>query len=775
MATTIPSYCAQCRSRCGVIATVEGGRLLSIDADPSHPSGHKICPKGRAAAELVHSHERLLWPMKRTRPKGAADPGWVRISWEEALSLVAGGLRAVEAEQGARAVAFAIATPSGTAISDAIDWIERLANAYGAPNIIYATEICNWHKDELPKLTFGGGIGIPDFANSPCIVLWGHNPLVSWLAHAGEVQKGLRKGAKLIVVDPRPAGFARRADAWLRVRPGTDGALALGLAHLVIESGRYDRAFLERWSNGPLLVREDTGRFLRAGDLGLAGEPALLLAARGAELLRYDPRSGAWLDDPAGLDLEARLEVPGPQGALACRSAFARYADLCREYPPERVERLTDVPAAEVRRAADLLAAAGRFAHYAWTGVGQHVNASQTSRALSLLQALLGSYDAPGGNLQQPGVPLADVAGWELRTPGQRAMTLGRERLPLGPWQNSWVMARDVYRAIRDGEPYPVRALLGFGANLLLSQPDGGEASAALAALAFHVQLDSVLTPTAAFADVVLPVATGWEREGLRGGFGCSAEAQFHLQLKPAAIAPLGEARPDIDIVFDLASRLGLGDRFFGGDVDAGLRHRLAPSGATLEELRARPEGLRLPGAPGAHRYREAGFGTATRLAEIWSEPLLAAGQAPLPDYRPPAATDSAFDLVLNTAKTVAFCHSQHRHAPSLRRLMPDPTVELAPAAAAARGLAAGDWLSIETARGSFRARAKLTPDQHPSTVTAQHGWWQGCEELGAPAYPATGEGTANANAAIPTDIEDPISGSIPLRSTPCRVRKLPA
>jgi len=771
---SIPSYCAQCRSRCGVIAQVEDGRLVSVDADPRHPSGHKICPKGRAAAELVHGEERLLWPMRRTRPKGAADPGWVRISWEEALGTTAERLLAIKAAQGAEAVAFAIATPSGTAMSDAIDWVERLVNAFGAPNIIYATEICNWHKDELPKLTFGTGIGIPDFADSPCIVLWGHNPLVSWLAHAGEVQKGLRRGARLIVVDPRPAGFARRADAWLRVRPGTDGALALGLAHLLIESGRFDRRFLEDWSNGPLLVREDSGRFLRAGELGLAGAPDLLLAARGRELLRYDPRAGAWLDDPAGLDLEARLAVAAPQGALACRSAFARYADLCRDYPPERVETLTDVPAAEVRRAAELLAESGRFAHYCWTGIGQHGNASQTSRALSLLQALTGSYDAPGGNLQEPGVPLADVAGWELRTAEQRALTLGRERLPLGPWQQSWVMARDVYRAIRTAEPYPIRALVGFGANLLLSQPDGEEAAAALSALDFHVQLDSVLTPTAAFADIVLPVATGWEREGLRGGFGCSAAAQFHLQLKPAVIPPLGEARSDVDIVFDLACRLGLADRFYGGEVDAGLRHRLAPSGVSLEELRARPEGLRLPGAPGAHRYRAKGFATATKRAEIWSEPLLEAGQSPLPDYRPPAPTGAAFDLVLSTAKTVAFCHSQHRHAPSLRRLMPDPTVELAPAAAAARGIAAGDWLAVETARGSFRARAKLAPGQHPATVTAQHGWWQGCEALGAPAYPAVGPGTANVNAAIPTDVEDPISGSIPLRSTPCRVSKLP-
>ncbi len=152
---SIPSYCAQCRSRCGVTAQVDNGLLVAIEADPSHPSGAKICPKGRAAAELVYSQERLLWPMKRTRPKGAADPGWARISWEEALATTAERLAAIKAQHGAKGVAFAITTPSGTAISDAIDWIERLVNAFGAPNIVYGTEICNWHKDEMPKLTFG--------------------------------------------------------------------------------------------------------------------------------------------------------------------------------------------------------------------------------------------------------------------------------------------------------------------------------------------------------------------------------------------------------------------------------------------------------------------------------------------------------------------------------------------------------------------------------------------------------------------------------------------
>ncbi len=107
------------------------------------------------------------------------------------------------------------------------------------------------------KFTTGHDIGTPDFANTDCVLLWGHNPATSWLARSVEIQKGLRNGARMIVVDPRPTTFARRADCWLQVRPGTDQALALGLAHIMVRDGLHDAEFLTRWSNGPLLVRDE--------------------------------------------------------------------------------------------------------------------------------------------------------------------------------------------------------------------------------------------------------------------------------------------------------------------------------------------------------------------------------------------------------------------------------------------------------------------------------------------------------------------------------------
>ena len=119
---------------------------------------------------------------------------------------------------------------------------------------------------------------MPDFQNADCIMLWGHNPSTTWLAYASRVAEAKARGAKLIVVDPRRAGLAVKADVWLRVRPGSDGALALGLANLLLEAGHDDTAFVRDWTNGPLLVREDDGTPLRADHLNLGADPALRVA-----------------------------------------------------------------------------------------------------------------------------------------------------------------------------------------------------------------------------------------------------------------------------------------------------------------------------------------------------------------------------------------------------------------------------------------------------------------------------------------------------------------
>jgi anaerobic selenocysteine-containing dehydrogenase len=156
--------------------------------------------------------------------------------------------------------------------------------------------------------------------------------------------------------------------------------------------------------------------------------------------------------------------------------------------------------------------------------------------------------------------------------------------------------------------------------------------------------------------------------------------------------------------------------------------------------------------------------------------------QAPLPEYVEPAASPISrpdlagrYPLVLTTAKVVQFCHSQHRSLPRLRRHSPDPQVEMHPSAAEVRGIAADDWVVVETPRATMRARARLNASLAPDVACAQFGWWQACEPLGLPGYAAEGPTAANYNALIDTVATDPLSGTVPLRSALCEIRRLQA
>ena len=153
-------------------------------------------------------------------------------------------------------------------------------NAFGTPNLVWALDLCGWGRGFATRYVYGvgsvatgsAGGAMADIDSAGCLMLWGYNPSFSRLTHATATVDALKRGMKLIVIDPRNAGLANKADIWLRVRPGTDGALALGLANLMIQRGWYDRDFMRRWTNGPLLVRPDTGRLLRESELSAGGD-----------------------------------------------------------------------------------------------------------------------------------------------------------------------------------------------------------------------------------------------------------------------------------------------------------------------------------------------------------------------------------------------------------------------------------------------------------------------------------------------------------------------
>ncbi|NEE01732.1 molybdopterin-containing oxidoreductase family protein [Phytoactinopolyspora halotolerans] len=785
----VPTFCPLCVSRCGATATVADGTFTALEPDPSHPTGQALCIKGKAAPEIVYHSERLLHPLRRVSPKGAARPRFARISWDEAEETVAERLTGIARESGPESVVFASASPSTSAMSDSVDWVMRLRRAFGSPNFCVYMELCGWGRYLAPLYTFGApvpGVYMPDLERAGCILYWGYNPSVSRLVHATSTVAALRRGARLVVVDPRRAGLAGRADHWLRVRPGTDGALALALTHVMIEQGWFDREFVGRWTNAPFLVRSDDGRLLRASALGAGADTDASVAwdrIAGGPVVVDRVRGGAAADHTR-LALSGTVEVMTVDGPIRCRPVFDLVAERCRAMAPAIASEITGVPALDIERAARTLWESRPLAFYTWSGLEQHGNVTQTVRAIHQLYALTGCLDAPGGNVAFAGVPTNRIDGVELLAPEQRAKALGVAERPLGPARFEFITGEDFYAAALDGRPYRARALVAFGANLMMAHGQSARGRGALAALDFFVHADMFMNATAEQADIVLPVTSAFESEALRVGFEVSQEAQSLVQLRRPVAPPRGEARSDMQIIFALARRLGLGDHFFGGDIEVAWRYQLAPSGVTVEQLRAQPEGVRVPLRTVHRTYAmdtggvPRGFDTPSGVVELFSEELADHGYAPIPEFTEPGISTrsrpdlaSRFPLTLSCAKSLWFCETQHRNLPGLRSRAPDPQVEIHPDTAASRGIAAGDWVRIDTPVGSALARAKLTAGLDPQVVFGQHGWWQGCADGGFPGYPPVGQGSANLNAVLSLTPSDPISGSSPLRASVCEVR----
>lgn len=785
MEHVIQGYCTLCRSRCGSLNHVQDGRLIKVTPDPTHPTGGALCAKGRAAPEHVGSPLRLAKPLRRTAPRGAQDPGWVEITWQEALDTIAARLAATRARLGAEAVAFAVTTPSGTPMVDSYEWVERFVRCFGSPNLIYAVEVCGWHKDYAHALTFGRGIGVPDLEHTDTMILWGHNPARTWLAQASRIATARQRGARLVVIDPKADGSGQQADLWMNVRPGADGALAMGAIKHLLASDRYDHEFVSQWTNAPCLVDTQTGELLRSDDFGIAGGLPMVMVPGGQSPIPCPaPASGVL---PELRSQGHATDAAGQRRPYA--SVLLLLERAVAPYDVARVAELTWIEHSKIVAFNGVFVDSPKLAYHAWTGVGQHSNASHTERAIGTLYALTGACDRQGGNLWTVAPPWRAVNHYEtLLGEAQRHKALGLAQLPLGPPRLGWVTTRDFAEAVLQREPYAVTDLVSFGTNLLVSQAETARNQQALHALEFHVHVDMYMNPTAQNADIVLPASMPWEREALRCGFEISQAAVEHIQLRPKMLPTHGECRSDMEIVFGLAQRLGLAAEFFDGNLEAGWNHQLAPLGITVDDLRAQPGGMRFPQVFTFEKYRAPdqhgaprAFNTPSGRVELYSEALLRTGQPPLATFVEPAgspyseAADPRFPMVLSTAKSGWFVHSSHRHIASLRRKAPAPQVLLATAYAQQQGIADGQWVRVETARGHVFLQAKLDAALHERVAIADFGAWQGCEPLGFDATHGIALGSANINAILSDADRDPTSGSIPLRAVPCTVSPAPA
>jgi anaerobic selenocysteine-containing dehydrogenase len=454
---------------------------------------------------------------------------------------------------------------------------------------------------------------------------------------------------------------------------------------------------------------------------------------------------------------------------------FDALAEHVRAYTPEWAEPITWVAADKIRAAARLFARA-KPAMMEWGCAIEHTpNCIQTVRAISLLPAITGNIDVPGGWV----FGMHGIGRFpsliENLTPEANAKRLGADRFKLLAGEGADLPAAHIptlLQAMREGNPYPVKAFLVFGNNTLTTYANSKLVYDSLMKLDFMVCADLFMTPTAELADIVLPAALWPELDQVAGLPTVAANVVLANQRAVRTF----ECKSDEEIFVELARRLKLP---CGTEpVEAVLDAQLKAGGLdmTFAELKQRGSVV----VPFKYRkYEDSGFKTPTGKLELYSTRLEDMGYAPLPTYeeppespvsRPDVAAD--FPLVLTTGARISyFFNSEHRQVEKLRKAHRDPIAEIHPDTAKRYGIKNREWMWIETRRGRIKQRARVTIGIDPRVIAAQHGWW-------FPEEPAPDHGVWRANANMLTDNQppyDPAMGTYQLRALLCRVGPAPA
>ncbi len=704
--------CGICPAGCWVRVGVENGRMVSIAADEGHPLA-MICRRGQYAPEMVHSDDRLKYPMRRVGEKGSYE--FTRISWDEAYAAIVSRLEAIKEESGPEAAAvytgrgaFELSLcdmfqPQGVAVSSA----SSVLFPFGSPNTMGVGALCYVSYAMIaPHVTLGRMLVnlFTDIENAELLIVWGTNPATdSPPLDLHRLEAAVKRGAEVVVIDPRRSDTAKRTGgAWIPVRPGTDGALALGIMNVMIEEELYDEAFVRDWCHG-----------------------------------------------------------------------FDELETYVQHFSPAVVETITGVDADTVAGLARRIATANGACPVMYTGLEYSNSGIQAIRAVQTLFAISGHLDVPGGiGLAMPDSQFPINRSCNIPNPDiDRAVA--REKFPLYSHYRGESHASGLIDSVLKGEPYTIRALIIHGASLLTSWPETALWREALAKLDFVVTIDRQLTADSAYADIVLPATTMFEidsymtygpifrlREKLVEPVG-EARNDYLIMAELAARLGYGDRYPQTE---EAVIRQALdGSGFSLETVRAAGGWAKRPT-AMMEYRKWEKGRLRADGKPG--------FETPTGKFEIHSTILADYGYEPLPKYTEPRegplgspSLTKTFPLVFNSgARPHTDFRSQHHGVEGLAVDHPEPTVEMNPGDAEIRGIQTGDLVEVATPRGAVPFRAVVTDDIVAGAVECSMG---GGTAVGSRAW-------REWNVNILTDLSnyDEVSGFPVYKALLCEVRK---
>ena len=777
--------CRACISNCGVIATVKNGRVIKLEGDPENRmSQGRMCAKGLSGIQALYNPNRNKYPLIRVGKRG--ENKWKRISWDEAIDIIARKLMDIRAQYGAESVMCS----TGGGGNPQFTSTARFCNIFGTPNWFEpGCSQCYLPRQVAYNIMYGGTdpsiadsnaheIYFPDETPMKCLCLWGTDPSYSCPGMGGGAVAELRaRGVKTVVIDPRMTPDAAKATVWLPIRPGTDVALQLCWVRYILEHKLYNAEFVMKWTNLPYLVNTQTSECWRAARSTQKGVPDTFMVWD-RKTNRPQPLPYPWNDalDPA---LEGSWEVDG----VVYKTGYQLLKERSAPYTLEEAARICWLMPEKIEEAIRTFCENSPSGLCIGVATDQSPNSVQAAMGAAVIDMLMGNVEQPGSLLQRfgtqrhvfyPGFPIG-FCDRKLPYEQLEKRLGGNEYKGLHMWHAAH--APSCLQALKTGKPYPIKAWIDRSGNKLAVLANGREWVEAMDNLDLIVHMYMYPTSFSAYADILLPTTEWLEtnytipvcntlicRQAVTHLYETMDESLIWSKLTKR----LGELGHDgCAKAFD-AEYMGL-DLPYWNTMEELLDRQAACVGMTWEKFKKVGMAETMPLDVWKHYYvyldpdkktgLPKGFRTGSKKCEIYGEgfirlsrtgmpysgaklPAASKDYDPLPYYMEPSESplrddevSRKYPLVMTNGRLPYFHHSTLRNVPWLREMYPAPEVWINPADAETYGVANGDWIWIESQRGRIRGIANLTQGigrgvvymeryWNPETLdTPTHGW----------------------------------------------------
>lgn len=732
-----------CFAFCHLNVHVRDGKIVKTSRAPYLDERYsRICHRGLSHVQRVYDPDRIKYPMRRVEGTERGQAQWERISWDEAISQIAGKIKSVQEQYGPQGLAFL--TISGNQALVCTGMYGRLQNMLRACNISTAVDNASYYgmmRMTGPATQMWESNEHTDLINAKTIVAWGANLTDAQVQSWHFVKEAMQNGTKLVVIDPAFTQLAAKADKWIRIRPGTDTALYMGLMNIFLQKNAINVPFLQKTTVAPFLVKEEDGRFLRGSDLGM--EPVATGQTNpltGQEVI-YDPYMV--VDSGQITALEAatspEIDVEWNAAGIKCKTAYKLLKREILKYPISTVSLITGIPVETIYELADICLDQP-VTHYVGYGPQAYSNGVHTTHAGMTMCALI-------GNLGYSGASYGSFWHFYFGTNTAFSMPTGANPTPA-------VNMLDLPQVARtqkfQGKDFPIKMLYIYSANPICTACDTNALlNDVWPNMEFIVTADSQMTDTARYSDMILPIAQWFEVVDAT-----NAGQTVSLNLSEKAIEPLYESKSDSDIVRALAKELGIGEYFTQTDdevLDECVDSQLSTLyGISSGKLRKDKEARFVFTNPYIAWQDGTGFSSPSGRLEFYLEdpkPRVAAEKeiSPeliererLPHFFPPSEAWSdnelyaKYPLILNSERPRFRVHSQWFNVHALRELDPEPTVKINPSDAEARGIKDGDYVECYNDRGHAVAKAVYSEAIMPGMLRYAKSWQMSQHKAGS-------------------------------------------